>query len=99
MADDGLSFPIAMFIPLLRTFFVATTLLLAPSLFAASKIGVLLKARSPFWAAIEKGALETGEKLGVTVISKAPLAESDISVQIQMLNALGAQGVEAIVIA
>lgn len=71
----------------------------AAGLAAAPKIGVLLKAKNPFWNAMEKGALEAGEKLGVEVIVKAPLAESDIGVQVQLVNALAGQGVQAIVIA
>lgn len=71
----------------------------ASSLGAASKIGVLLKGHSSFWSAVESGAVEAGQKLGVEVIVKAPLAETDIAVQIQLLNALGAQGITALVIA
>lgn len=71
----------------------------ASSLCAAPKIGVLLKGHSPFWSAVEKGAIEAGQKAGTEVIVKAPLAESDIAVQIQLLNALGAQGITALVIA
>ena len=66
---------------------------------AAPKIGVLLKGRAPFWSAVEKGALEAGQQLGAEVVVKAPLSESDVSVQIQLLNALAAQGATAIVIA
>ena len=69
------------------------------SLPAAPKIGVLLKGHSPFWSAVEKGALESGQKLGVDVIVKAPMSETDIAVQVQLLNALGAQGITALVIA
>jgi ribose transport system substrate-binding protein len=66
---------------------------------AAPKIGVLLKGRAPFWSAVEKGALETGKAAGAEITIKAPMSESDISVQIQLLNAMAAQGAEAIVIA
>ncbi len=72
---------------------------LAPALSAAPKIGVLLKGRSDFWSAVEKGALQAGQKLGVEVVVKAPLNETDVAVQIRLLAALGAQGVQAIVIA
>jgi ribose transport system substrate-binding protein len=73
--------------------------LCCPTLFAAGpKIGLLLKARTPFWQAVEKGALEAGARLGAEVVVKAPIAESDIAVQIQLLNALGAQGIDALVI-
>lgn len=72
-----------------------------PAILAADapKIGVLLKGRSPFWSSVEKGAREAAEKGGVEVLVKAPLSESDIGVQVQMLHALAAQGVQAIVIA
>lgn len=66
---------------------------------AAPKIGVLLKGRTAFWSAAEKGAIKAGEKLGAKILVKAPLKEGDVSVQIQMLNALIADGVTAVVIA
>jgi ribose transport system substrate-binding protein len=66
---------------------------------AVPKIGVLLKGRNGFWVAVEKGAREAAEKAGVEIVVKAPLSESDIGVQVQMLNSLAAQGVDAIVIA
>jgi ribose transport system substrate-binding protein len=66
---------------------------------APLKIGVLLKAKSSFWSAVEKGALEAGARLGADVVVKAPLAESDIGVQIQLLNALVRLNVQALVIA
>lgn len=83
-----------------RLGFCALLLALVP-LFAhaAPKVGVVLKGRSPFWGVVEKGAAEAGQQLGLDVVVKAPLSESDISVQIQLLNALVAQGATAIVIA
>jgi ribose transport system substrate-binding protein len=72
---------------------------LLPALSGAPRIGVLLKGRSDFWSAVEKGASAAGQKFGVDVVVKAPLHETDIAVQIQLLEALGAQGVQAIVIA
>jgi ribose transport system substrate-binding protein len=71
----------------------------APALSAAPKIGVLLKGRSDFWSAVEKGAVEAGAKLGAEVVVKAPLNEIDVAVQIRLLEALGAQGIQALVIA
>jgi ribose transport system substrate-binding protein len=64
----------------------------------ADKIGVLLKGRSPFWASMEKGATEAGAKLGADVTVRAPASEADVSVQIQLLNAMAGQGFAAIVI-
>jgi len=84
---------------LLRLFCAGLISCFATSLSAAQKIGVLLKGHSPFWGAVEKGAIEAGQKLGAEVVVKAPLSETDIAVQIQLLNALGAQGITALVIA
>ena len=75
------------------------TLGLPSGVAAGHKIGVLLKGRTKFWSVVEQGAQAAGAKLGAEVIVKAPPNESDIAIQIQMLNALAAQGVEAIVIA
>src|SRR4051794_8720182 len=66
---------------------------------AAVKIGVLLKGQSAFWSAAGQGCVETGGKLGVEVIVKMPVSESDIAVQIQLLNGLVAEGIQALVIA
>lgn len=81
-------------------FCVAAALLgVCSTLVAGPKIGVLLKARTPFWNAMEAGAKEAGAKAGADVVVKAPLAETDVSVQIQLLNGMVAQGVDAVVIA
>lgn len=66
---------------------------------AATTVGVVLKGRSAFWSAMEKGVVDAARKDGAEAIVKSPLNESDIAVQIQLLNALVAQGVQAIVIA
>jgi ribose transport system substrate-binding protein len=65
---------------------------------AAPKIGVLLKGRTPFWASMEKGALDAGAKLGVEVVVKSAPTEGDVGVQVQLLNAMAAQGFDALVI-
>jgi ribose transport system substrate-binding protein len=78
---------------------VLCLLALTPTLTAAPKIGVLLKGRSDFWSAVEKGARDAGQRLGADVIVKAPLNEIDVAVQIRLLQALGAQGIQALVIA
>ena len=78
---------------------IACVILTAPmGLRAGPKIGVLLKGRSPFWASMEKGAVDAGTKLGAEVIVKSPASEADVSVQIQLLNAMAAQGFAALVI-
>jgi ribose transport system substrate-binding protein len=72
---------------------------LAPAAAAAPKIGVLLKGKSDFWTAMGNGAMDAGSKLGAEVIIKAPPNEMDVAIQIRLLQALSAQGVQAIVIA
>ncbi|HET7537443.1 MAG TPA: substrate-binding domain-containing protein [Candidatus Didemnitutus sp.] len=66
---------------------------------AGPKIGVLLKGRANFWQVIDQTATAAGTKAGAEVIVKAPMSESDVAVQIQMLNALAAAGAQAIIIA
>ena len=77
--------------PLLRAFLAALLLGCTGTLSAATKIGVLLKGKAPFWTAVEKGSLEAGQAAGSEVIVKSPMSESDISVQIQLLNGLAEQ--------
>ncbi|HVS53459.1 MAG TPA: substrate-binding domain-containing protein [Opitutaceae bacterium] len=84
---------------LLRILFSALFASVASVALAAPKIGVLLKGRNTFWDAVEKGAKDAGAKNGAEITVKAPLSETDVSVQIQLLNAMAAQGMEAIVIA
>ena len=86
----------------LRVFpFCALALLagLSPAASAAPKIGVLLKGHSDFWSAVQRGAEAAGNATGAEVIVKAPPSESDVAVQIRLLNALGNQGIQALVIA
>ena len=66
---------------------------------APAKIGVLLKGRSDFWAAMQKGAEAAGAKLGVEVIVKSPPSEADVAVQIKLLQVLAGAGIQALVIA
>lgn len=83
-----------------RTFVAGLLLALSPAVFGAPKIGVLLKAKGVgFWVAVEKGAEEAGQKLGADVTVKGPPQETDIGIQIRLLNAMAASGVNAIVIA
>lgn len=62
------------------------------------KVGLLLKGRTPFWLAVEKGAVEAAAAQGVELIVKYPPTESDIGVQIQLLHALAAQKVQCIIL-
>ena len=72
---------------------------LADSAIAATKIGVLVKGQTAFWAAASEGAQKAGTEFGAEVIVKSPLNEGDIGIQIQLLESFVAQGVQAIVIA
>lgn len=74
-------------------------LALSPSLSASPKIGLLLKGHSDFWSAVEKGARAAAAQLGADLVVKAPPSETDVAVQIRLLSALGAQGIDALVIA
>jgi ribose transport system substrate-binding protein len=83
-----------------RCALLAVLLSAVPAAFAAPKVGVLLKTKTGgFWSSMEKGALEAGQKLGAEVIVKGPAQETDIGVQVKLLNAMAASGVDAIVIA
>lgn len=83
----------------LRLVRLALAGLICVPLFAANpKIGVLLKGRSAFWTSMEQGAMEAGQKGGADVVVKAPMTESDVAVQVQLFNAMVAQGYGAIVI-
>jgi len=69
-----------------------------------SKVRILVSMKgpgggNPFWAAVERGALEKGKELGVEVIVLAPPAESDVQAQIAQVEDQIAKGVSAIAIA
>lgn len=63
------------------------------------RVGLLLKGRTKFWSVVEQGARTAAVRLGVELVVKTPPTESDISTQIQMLNALAKEGVGCIIIA
>jgi ribose transport system substrate-binding protein len=85
----------------LRTLFAASLVLsFAGHLLAGSKVGLLVKAHNVgIWAAVEKGAAAAAAKADVDLTVRGPLTESDVGVQIRLLNALAAQGMQAIIIA
>ncbi len=56
-------------------------------------------AGNPFWAAVEKGALETAAALGLDVSVISPPAESDVASQIAQIEDAIAQGVAGIALA
>jgi len=66
---------------------------------APVRIGVLLKGKTAFWAAMEKGVNEAAAKAGVEVIVKSPRDEMDVAVQIRLLGVLADQNIQALVIA
>lgn len=90
-------FPLRLLLPALA--FALTFGATSPLAAAAAKIGVLLKGQSPFWSAVEQGARDAGRKAGAEVLVSIPKSESDIAIQIQMLDALVAQGIQALVLA
>ena len=56
-------------------------------------------AGNPFWAAVEKGALDKGKALGVNVVVLAPPQESDITSQISQIEDQMVKGVTGIALA
>jgi len=69
---------------------------------AAVKILISMKGPgggNPFWAAVEKGALDAGTALGVDVSVQAPPAESDVAAQIAQIEDALTKGVTGIAIA
>jgi ribose transport system substrate-binding protein len=84
-----------------RRFLVPIAFLLVAGLAAGAefKVGLLLKAKGDFWTAMEKGAMEAGRAANAEIIVKSPISETDVGVQTQLLNALAAQGIQALVIA
>jgi ribose transport system substrate-binding protein len=85
--------------PLVRALPLALLAFAAGSASAGPKIGVLLKGRTSFWNAAEKGAEEAGAKTGAEVIVKMPPSETDVAIQLRLLAALDAEGIQALVIA
>ena len=80
-------------------FAIAGVLTCGNAAYAGPRIGLLTKSKADFWTAAEQGAQKAGAELGAEVIAKSPINEGDVAIQIQQLNALVAQGVDAIVIA
>lgn len=69
---------------------------------ADAKLFVNMKgpgAGNPFWAAVERGALEAGEAYDVDVIVLAPPTESDVAAQIAQVEDAVTQGAGGIAIA
>ena len=85
---------------LARRFLVSIVFLLSAgfAVGAQYKIGVLLKAKGTFWTWVEQGANEAGHALDAEIIVRSPISETDVSVQLKLLNALAAQGIQALVI-
>jgi ribose transport system substrate-binding protein len=64
------------------------------------RIAVIPKSTSHvFWNSVEAGAKQAGDELGVEIIWKAPIKESDRAGQIQLVQQLAADNVDGIVLA
>lgn len=85
--------------PVSRILAVAAFAALATSVSAGPKIGLLLKGRSDFWTAMQKGAEAAAAKAGAQLLVRAPNSESDIEIQIALLHALANEDIQALVIA
>lgn len=72
---------------------------LAQAVADTRKVGLLLKGRTSFWNTVEQGARNAAAELGVELIVKAPPTESDVAIQIQLLNALAAQKIDCLIVA
>jgi ABC-type sugar transport system substrate-binding protein len=73
-----------------------------PGAAAGAKLFVNMKGPgggNPFWAAVERGAIEAGEAWGVDVTVIAPPTESDIPAQIAQMEDVVAQGASGVAIA
>lgn len=67
---------------------------------AKRRIAVIPKSTSHmFWNAVEAGAKKAGEELGVEIIWKAPIKESDRAGQIQLVQQLAADNIDGMVLA
>lgn len=81
---------------------VAGIVALAGTAASAQSVLVDMKgpgAGNPFWAAVQKGALDKGKELGVEVIVLAPPAESDIPAQIAQVEDQLAKGIKGLALA
>ncbi len=67
---------------------------------AVRRIAVIPKSTAHvFWNSVEAGAKKAGEELGVEIIWKAPIKESDRAGQIQLVQQLASDNIEGIVLA
>lgn len=76
--------------------------LLVANMASAQTILVDMKgpgAGNPFWAAVERGAVEKGKELGIDVIVLAPPAESDVAAQIAQIEDQLAKGIKGLALA
>lgn len=83
---------------------IAAALVLGAGLTAASAESILVTmkgpgAGNPFWAAVEKGAMEKGAELGVDVVVLSPASESDVARQIAIIEDQLAKGLAGLVVA
>jgi ribose transport system substrate-binding protein len=76
----------------------------APAAKAVKDIKILVNMKgpgggNPFWAAVEKGALDAGKALGVQVTVMAPPAESDVAAQIAQIEDALTKGIDGLALA
>jgi len=82
--------------------FAAGFVAMAATAASAQSVVVDMKgpgAGNPFWAAVERGALEKGKELGVEVTVLAPPTESDVAAQIAQIEDQLAKGIKGLVLA
>ncbi len=66
----------------------------------ALRIAVIPKGTThAFWRAVEAGAKDAGQKLGVDIVWKGPLKEDDRSTEIQLVEQFAGEGISGIVLA
>jgi ABC-type sugar transport system substrate-binding protein len=81
---------------------LAAVLAMATALAHAETVVIAMKgpgSGNPFWAAVEKGAMEKGKELGVDVVVVAPPQESDIQGQIALVEDQLAKNIDGLAIA
>jgi ABC-type sugar transport system substrate-binding protein len=85
-----------------RVLTLTAALMLSTAMAQAETVVVAMKgpgAGNPFWAAVEAGAKEKAEELGVNLVVLAPPQESDVQSQIAQVEDQLAKGIKALAIA
>ena len=77
---------------------IAALLVLPLPIIAAPKVGLVIKDRNLFWAAVEQGAMETAKTADIELITKAPSAASQPGQQLRLLNSLEKEPIVALLV-